>query len=57
VIVLAETEKAWRVKWGDDEDERAWVPKSQCEIEGKAYTGRVVTLTLPVSLAQDKGMI
>ena len=50
VIVLAETEKAYKIDAGIGKD--CWIPKSQCEFDSETNT-----LTLPTWLAEDKGIV
>ena len=48
--LVHQTEKAWLLDTGNDEP--TWLPKSACEFdEGDG------TLTLPRSLAKEKGLI
>lgn len=49
-----ETEKAWLVS--DGGKEAVWIAKSQGEI-GKYSGKRTYTLTIPVWLAEDKGLV
>lgn len=48
-----ETEKAWLV---NDGKTKVWIAKSQAELE-LSHGGRFYTLTLPESLAIDKGLV
>lgn len=52
VTLVHETDKAWLLDLGDDEE--VWIPKSQAELE---RNGRGWTLTCPEWLAMDKGLI
>ncbi len=49
-IIVAETERAWKIDHGGDEE--CWVPKSQCE-----WDSETKTMTMPQWLAIDKGII
>jgi len=55
VEVVHRTEKAVLVHTGDKES-AVWIPLSQCEME-PAIFGGIETLTLPESLALEKGLI
>lgn len=53
-----ETDAAYKVSDDGDEDKSVWLPKSQCRFEdGEPEVGDDVTFTVPVWLAQDKGLI
>lgn len=51
VALKHETAKAWLVSDGAKD---VWVPKSQGDL---ADDGKVFTLTLPLWLAKDKGLV
>jgi len=55
VEVVHRTEKAVLVHTGDKES-AVWIPLSQCEMEPSIFGG-IETLTLPESLALEKGLI
>lgn len=55
VVIRQRTEKAIRVDHADSNSEDVWLPLSTIEIE---ETGRLaVTVTLPRSLAEEKGLL
>lgn len=45
--LVHETDLAWLI---DDDGKRVWLPKSQCEYDGK------VTFTVPEWMATEKGL-
>lgn len=51
VQLVYETEKAVLV---NDGTKQVWIPKAQCEIE---QYGAVYELTLPVRVAEEKGLV
>lgn len=48
VILKHETDKAWLFSDGTKD---VWIPKSQCEFDGRQ------TVTMPEWLATDKGLV
>lgn len=57
VIWTHETEKAVLVA-SDEEAEPVWLPKSQVEIDkGEHIRGSLIEITLPQSLAEEKGLV
>jgi hypothetical protein len=54
-VIKQRTPKAVRIDHYDSNSEDVWLPLSQIEIE---ETGRlVVTITLPRTLAEEKGLV
>ncbi len=54
-VIRQRTEKAVRIDHADSNSEDVWLPLSMIEIE---ETGRMlVTITMPRSLAEEKGLI
>ncbi len=51
-----ETEKAWLVsdEQGADDEEKAWLPKSQCDLEG--ISDDAISLWVPEWLLDEKGL-
>lgn len=49
-----QTPSALAVSRDEDDKEWRWLPKSQIEYE---HSGNVVKITLPVSLAEEKGLV
>jgi len=41
----------------DDGDRRVWLPKSQVEMEGMAFAGYNIKISIPEWLAQEKELI
>ena len=56
IYIVRETNLAWCVTAVDVKTDSVWVPKSQCEVERRGGS-RFATLTLPESIALEKGLI
>lgn len=52
-----ENEGAYLVSTTVSSPAKIWVPKSRCEIEGGEPPTNKATLTLPRSLAEEKGLV
>lgn len=57
VYLRRETEKAWGIASAKDPGEIIWLPKSQCKLERHEGPGKIVTLTAPEWLLDQKGLI
>jgi hypothetical protein len=53
-VIFHQTAKAWLVSSPDDDDERVWLPKSECEHHGQDAEGRAIFI-VPMWLARKKG--
>jgi hypothetical protein len=40
-----------------DGDNEIWLPRSMIEIDGEERRGQVITVTLPLGLAIEKGLV
>lgn len=52
-----ETDRAWLVSVDGDRDSAVWVPKSVAEYEPDPRHEEQGTLTLPESLARERGLV
>ena len=56
LILVCETSMAFGLKQTEDQEELVWLTKSMTEVE-RIGKSRVVVVTVPESIAHDKGLI
>lgn len=57
VYVRRETDAAWGIADPDTPGNIIWLPKACCEIEGGEPPTKVATLTAPLWLLTEKGLV
>lgn len=57
VIFQTGTQRAVCVRKDETSKADVWIPLSQCEVDGVLERGRVVTLTAPQSVLEEKGLV
>lgn len=57
VVVRRETDGAWGIADPGKAGNIIWIPKSQCQVEDIKIPSRSATLTCPLWLATERGLI
>lgn len=57
LMIHHETEKAVLVSTDGNREAAQWLPKAQVEFEEPIQIGKAQIVTLPQSLAEDKGLV
>lgn len=57
VIFQTQTLKGICVRKDERSKEDIWLAKSQCEVDGVLERGRVVTITVPQPVLEEKGLV
>ena len=53
-----QSDAAWCFRTGEvTDEERVWLPKSQVDLGGPPVVGKVISVTIPNWLAEDKGLV